>query len=165
VNSDGAIDLITANLGTDTVSVLLGNGDGTFGPKTDFATGSDPRALALADLDRDGQLDLVVANTGANTISVLLGNGDGTFRSKNDILTAKGPHAVAVADLNGDARIDLVVANWWSNSVSVFLNTAPTRNVKTTGNGTGEVSPALAVQGAGGRLSLLTPSPNAVGSR
>ncbi|RPJ56695.1 MAG: VCBS repeat-containing protein, partial [Acidobacteria bacterium] len=89
------------------------------------ATGSEPRALALADFNRDGRLDLVVANTGADTISVLLGNGDGTFHPKTDFVAGKAPHAVALTDLNGDAGIDLMVGNWRSNSVSVFLNIAP----------------------------------------
>jgi hypothetical protein len=66
VNGDATLDLMVANAGADTVSVYPGQGDATFGPKIDFATGSEPRALALADLNRDGRLDLVVANTGAD---------------------------------------------------------------------------------------------------
>jgi hypothetical protein len=56
------------------VAVFLGNGDGTFLPRTVFATGRYPVSVAIADLDRDGKLDLAVANLGSNTVSVLRGN-------------------------------------------------------------------------------------------
>ena len=79
LNADGRPDLVVANYGSGTVSVLLGNGDGTFGAKTDFGAGSDPQSVAIADLNGDGRPDLAVANWGSNTVSVLLGNGDGTF--------------------------------------------------------------------------------------
>ena len=65
--------------GDNTVSVLLGNGDGTFQPAQAFAVGSAPFAVAVADLG-NGQADIVTANAGDNTVSVLLGNGDGTFQ-------------------------------------------------------------------------------------
>ena len=117
LNGDGRPDLVTANKGVsgnpivgNTVSVLLGDGDGTFGPKTDFDTGSAPSSVAIADLDADGRPDLVVANTSSNTVSVLLGNGDGTFGSKTDFDTGNAPNSVAIADLNGDGQPDLVVA-------------------------------------------------------
>ena len=77
LNGDGKPDLAVANYGSNTVSVLLGNGDGGFGAKTDFATGSDPYSVAIGDLNGDGKPDLAVANSSSNTVSVLLGNGDG----------------------------------------------------------------------------------------
>ena len=84
VNGDGKPDLVVIN-GTSgstvgqTVSVLLGNGNGTFQARTTYSTGTGPMRLAIRDLNGDGKLDLVVAN-GTNNVSVLLGNGDGTFR-------------------------------------------------------------------------------------
>jgi hypothetical protein len=55
----------------NTVSVLLGNGDGTFGTKTDFGTGANPFSVAIGDLNADGKPDLAVANSGSNTVSAL----------------------------------------------------------------------------------------------
>ncbi len=115
LNGDGRPDLVAANGGSgtgNTVSVLLGNGDGSFGPKTDFVTGSYPVSVTIGDIDADGWLDLVIANRGSNTVSVLLGNGDGTFRAKRDYRTgATSPFSVAIADFNGDIRPDLAVVN------------------------------------------------------
>src|SRR5205823_1725651 len=86
VNGDGFPDLAVANYGTlptrpgHTVSLLLGNGDGSFGTRQSFAAGSLPRSVAVADVNGDGLPDLVVANARGNSVSVLLGNGDGSFQ-------------------------------------------------------------------------------------
>ena len=64
------------------MSVLLGNGNGTFQTQQTFATGVGPVSVAVADVNGDGKLDLVVANRTSNTVSVLLGNGDGTFQAQ-----------------------------------------------------------------------------------
>ena len=93
------------------MSVLLGNGDGTFGAKTDFGTGSNPHSVAIGDLNGDGKPDLAVANSASNTVSVLLGNGDGTFGAKTDFATGVDPRSVAIGDVNGDGKPDLAVAN------------------------------------------------------
>ena len=83
LNGDGIPDIVTANYGSDTVSVLLGNGNGTFQPQQTFAAGSGPASVAVADLNGDGKLDLVVGNRNASTVSVLLGNGNGTFQPRS----------------------------------------------------------------------------------
>ena len=114
------------------MSVLLGNGNGTFQAQQTFATGSDPRSVALADVNGDGKPDLVVANYGSNTVSVLLGNGNGTFQAQQTFATGSDPVSVAVGDVNGDGRPDLVVANFGSDTVSVLLNAG-------NGNFTGQV--------------------------
>ena len=110
LNGDGKKDLVTAN-SANTVSVLLGNGDGSFAAMTDFAVGVAPRAVAVADLNRDGKQDLVTANADANAVSVLLGNGHGSFAAKADFAVGVAPRAVAVGDFNGDGNKDLVTAN------------------------------------------------------
>src|SRR5436309_2328847 len=84
LNGDARPDLATANNGASTVSVLLGNGDGSFGVKTDLNTGGGPHSVAIGDLNGDGKADLAVANYYSNTVSVLLGNGDGSFGAKTD---------------------------------------------------------------------------------
>ena len=83
LNGDGKPDLATANYSSNTVSVLLGNGDRTFGARTDFATAGGPYSVAIGDLNGDGKPDLATANYGSNTVSVLLGNGDGTLRGED----------------------------------------------------------------------------------
>jgi hypothetical protein len=87
-NADGKPDLVVVNgnslgvNGSNTVSVLLGNGDGTFQPHVDYPTGQAPTSVAIGDFNGDGKLDLAITNQDDNTVSILLGNGDGTFKSK-----------------------------------------------------------------------------------
>jgi hypothetical protein len=79
-NNDGHLDLATANAGANTVSVLLGDGQGGFDSARHFAVGGwSPLSLAAAEFNKDGNLDLATVTQG--WVSVLLGNGDGTFRS------------------------------------------------------------------------------------
>jgi hypothetical protein len=101
---------------------MLGNGDGTFGPNTDFDTGISPFQVAIADLNSDGWPDVAVVNSFSNTVSVLLGNGDGTLGAKTDFGTGGAPLSVAIADLNADGWPELAVANA-AATVSVLLNT------------------------------------------
>ena len=91
------------------VSVMLGNGNGTFATHVDYATGSGPISVVSADVNGDGIPDLLLANFYSNTVSVLLGNGDGTFRPHADYATGSGPIAIAVGDFNGDGKVDLAV--------------------------------------------------------
>jgi hypothetical protein len=109
-NGDGHADLAVINQASNTVSVLLGNGDGTYQPKIDYATGAAPTGVVVADFNADGKLDLAVANFGANSVSVLLGNGDGTFRPRTDLAVSTTPVSLAVGDFNGDGKLDLAVA-------------------------------------------------------
>jgi hypothetical protein len=87
----------------------LGNGDGTFGPPTDFTVGSYPFPIVAADFNRDGKLDLGVANYQTATVSALLGQGDGTFPSKTDFSVGAFPVGLVVADFNGDGKLDFAV--------------------------------------------------------
>jgi hypothetical protein len=121
LNGDGHPDLVASVYNSDAVSVLLGNGDGTLGARTDFATGRNPQTVAIGDLDGDGRADLVVTNYSAHTVSVLLGNGDGTFRAKSDFAAGSYPQHVALADLNRDGLLDAAVTNRGTNTVSVLL--------------------------------------------
>ena len=86
LNGDGIDDIVTANYGSDTVSVLLGNGNGTFEPATVLCGRATDRGRSrLADLNGDGKPDIVVANRNASTVTVLLGNGNGTFRAPSTL--------------------------------------------------------------------------------
>ena len=72
LNGDGALDLAVANEWSDTVSVLLGNGDGTFRSAVDYGAGDGPFSVAIGDVDGDGTLDLAVANFWSDNVSVLI---------------------------------------------------------------------------------------------
>jgi hypothetical protein len=114
-NGDQVPDLAVANFASGVasgVSVLLGNGDGTFRAAERYATGTEAQAVAVGDFNGDGRLDLAVANNGSDNVSVLLGNGDGTFQTAVNYAARRQPRSVAVGDFNGDGRPDLAVANF-----------------------------------------------------
>jgi len=124
-NKDGNLDFANVNYsdgGAGSVSVFLGNGDGTFQAKVDYAVGDGPDGIAVADVDSDGNLDLVVANDTGSSVSVLLGNGDGTFKAHKDYGAGSFPHWIAVGDFNADGKPDLVETNEGQNTVGIFLN-------------------------------------------
>jgi Big-like domain-containing protein/VCBS repeat protein/FG-GAP repeat protein len=126
LNGDGKPDIVMTNFLSNTVGVLLGNGDGTFQSAVTYHAGDTPSAVAIADVNGDGKPDLIVGASpsgwgGKGQIAVLLGNGDGTFQSPVTYKSAGEITDVAVADLNGDGKPDLIVASYGS-SVSVLLN-------------------------------------------
>ena len=134
-NGDGQLDLATANYGDNSVTVLLGDGNGGFSPApgAPFPVGTHPESVVAADFNGDGHADLATANTISNTVTVLLGDGSGGFSPAPGSSVAVGsfPISVAAADFNGDSRIDLTTANLDGNNVTVLL-----------GNGSGSFSPA-----------------------
>jgi hypothetical protein len=130
VNGDGNLDLVTADSGADSVSVLLGKGDGSFKTHADFAAGSQPVSVAAGDFNGDGKLDLATANFNNDNVSVLIGNGDGTFQSHVDYKTSNSPDFVAVGDLNGDHKDDVLATSAFASQVSVLR-----------GNGDGTLQP------------------------
>ena len=90
-NGDGIPDIAAGDYDGNTVSILLGNGDGTFRPHVEYATGTGPWALTAGDFNNDGRLDLASVNNTGNTVSILLGNSDGTFQPRADIATDSDP--------------------------------------------------------------------------
>ena len=150
---DGHLDLAVANVGPllgfpGTVSVLLGNGDGTFQPQVTYAVGVDPDAIAAGDFTGDGRSDLAVANLWDNTVSVLLGNGDGTFRPQVTYAVGSFPDAIVAGDFTGDGHLDLAVAN------ENLLRTAGTVSVL-LGNGDGTFLPQVTYYAGGPRPDAI----------
>ena len=129
VNGDGKLDIVLINSyavinGTvsdseSSVSVLLGNGDGTFKPSVSYVSGpGGSKLVVIADVNGDGKPDLVTASVYGNSVcgeggvNVLLGNGDGTFKPAVTCLSGGYyPYAIAVADLNDDGKPDVIVVN------------------------------------------------------
>jgi hypothetical protein len=127
LRAGGPDDLVVADSGDrvtpgNSISVLLGNGDGTFGSRVDYVVGQYLLGVTVADFSGDGIPDLAVANSNNGTVTVLLGNGDGTFHAGPQFGVGRGANALVVGDFDRDERPDLAVANTDSNNVSVLLN-------------------------------------------
>jgi FG-GAP-like repeat len=118
---DGTLDLAVANRNSNNVSVLLGNGNGTFLPAVNYPVGNEPYSVTVADLNGDGTMDLVVANYASNSVSVLFGNGNGTFKSQQTFSVGNGPDSIAVADLSDDGIMDILTGDRGSPSVSILM--------------------------------------------
>ncbi|MCX7309149.1 MAG: FG-GAP-like repeat-containing protein [Afipia sp.] len=108
-NGDGKLDVLVANSGSNTVSFLAGNGDGTYAPKQDITVGGTPVAISTGDINHYGKLDFVVANN-SGSFSVLLGNGNGTFQTSSITggLSSALPNSIVLGDVNNDGSLDLV---------------------------------------------------------
>jgi hypothetical protein len=124
-NGDGIPDIVSGNSGApfdyaSSVSVLLGNGDGTFQPAKNYSTTFGTNGVAVGDLNNDGILDLVSADSLAHGVSVLLGNGDGTFRSAVPYHVDAPPNSVVLADLTNDGKLDAVVGTLYGSAVTVL---------------------------------------------
>jgi hypothetical protein len=131
VNGDGRQDLAVANQNcgsasycgaNGSISILLGNGDGTFQQHVEITSGAQPGAIAVGDFNGDGKLDLAVSNGTMDSVWVLLGNGDGTFQAPVSFNTPTAAEWVVAGDFNGDGKLDLAVAGS-GDTLSIFLGT------------------------------------------
>ena len=137
LNNDGKSDVVTADgFGTTTVTVSLGNGDGTFKSGRTISVGTQPTNVVMADVNGDGKADLVVlSNLNSGSVSVLLGNGDGTFGAPVNYTVGTTPTSLTLSDVNGDGKQDIVVANGGTNSLGILLG---------NGNGTFQAQKTIA---------------------
>ena len=169
-NGDGKSDLVSGNYEGDSISVLLGLGDGTFAPPTTLPAGNGSEVPVVADFNGDGKPDIAVANLLASTVSVFLGNGQGGFAAAVNYAVGINPHAVVAADFNGDGKIDLASADGSQGTVSMLQGTGagsflpavqwptscpnPRDLVAADFNGNGQVDVAVTCQ-AGGSVAVL----------
>lgn len=131
-NGDNKPDVAVVNFDSNNLSVLLGNGDGSFQQAVNYSAGSKPYNLTKADFNLDGKIDLAVADTSTTYISVLLGNGDGTFQGAVTYGVGTDPHGIFAVDINNDNKPDIVTANEAGGNISVLL-----------GNGNGTFQSAI----------------------
>jgi hypothetical protein len=140
-NGDGKLDLVVACNGggnnNGSISILLGNGDGTFRKHTDYTppgTGFiTVNAMTVGDFNSDGKLDIALVDNEVNELFILVGNGTGTFRFTNGVPTVSYGIRMLAPDVNGDGKLDLVIAE----------ATTPGQIAVLIGNGDGTFQPAV----------------------
>jgi hypothetical protein len=135
-NNDGIPDLVSAGVNDGLLSVMIGNGNGTFKPRVTYQAplGSDPSTVVIADFNHDGKQDLAVVNGygGTETLSIFLGNGDSTFQPQVTYNAGIDPVGLVAGDFNGDGFVDLVAVDRANDTVNVML-----------GNGDGTFQPMV----------------------
>jgi hypothetical protein len=107
LDMDGRLDLLAADINTNVVHVLLGNGDGTLQAPVDHLTVGRPRALAVSDLNGDGKLDVAAVNVGGRSLSILIGNGTGQLSFLTNYFVGGSLGRITVGDFDEDGIPDL----------------------------------------------------------
>ena len=138
VNGDGYVDLITADNGTNTLTILTNTGNGTFVFGTNITVGNGPACVVAADFNGDGKLDLACVNEFDDTLTVLTNAGQLNFVQIAVIPVGDLPYWLAVADFNGDGQPDLVCANSGTNTLTVLTNAGDALFIPSSTNTVGE---------------------------
>jgi hypothetical protein len=110
-NGDGILDLAITYPQLNWVSILLGNGNGTFQTPVHYDTGVSPGSVVTGDFNGDGKLDLAVLDGSGTSVSILLGNGDGTFKPRVPYLAGVNDTSLTLGDFNGDGILDIALSD------------------------------------------------------
>ncbi len=159
-NRDGHLDIVVTDYSGNSVSVLLGNADGTFQQSVNYGVGVHPVTPALGDFNEDGIPDLVVANYDSANVSILIGNGDGTFHTAINFSSGIGAYGATVGDFNEDGYLDVAVSNVNFAVVTVMMgngNGTLQNPVQYAANPRPQVI-ATADFNGDGHLDLITPN-------
>jgi hypothetical protein len=143
-NGDGNPDLAVVNGGSNTVSILLGDGTWNFTDIADLSVGGGPAAIAVADFNADGIPDLAIANSATNSVSVLFGNGSGSFSAATNFDLPQFPVSIAVADFDGDGFLDMAIVATGDDVVTLLM-----------GDGTGGFHPGETYTPGQGPVSVV----------
>jgi len=154
LNGDGFPDLVVGCQSdpNPAVSVFLGNGDGTLGPRTDNATGLNPAHVAVGDFNRDGRPDIAASISLTAHVAILLGRGDGTFARAVEYPVGAEPLAIVTADFNEDGNLDVATADYQGGTLSILL-----------GNGNGTFQVRRVITAGSDPISLVTGDVNGDG--
>lgn len=122
-NGDGEIDLVIGNTQGDMMSIVMGNGDGTFSDEVIYTAGQGVRGVTVIDLEGDGDMDVVTANRVANNLSIFVNDGNGIFGTAVNLGTPlSNETAILSADMNEDGISDLVIGGYVSDDIGVLIN-------------------------------------------
>ncbi len=119
-NNDSKVDLAIANQNSNDVSVIIGNGLGSFGSPASFAVGSSPWSVVLNDFNGDTFLDVATSNQNSNNVSLLLGDGAGNLGIASNFSVGLKPEMLVCADFDGDTKTDIATCDRNSNTISVI---------------------------------------------
>ena len=141
-NKDGNVDFVTASRLERSITLRLGNGDGTFQDSLNFEVGISPRSLIPGDFNGDDNLDVAVANLLSNDVTILFGDGNGDFPTTSIYTVGDKPRSIITDDFNLDNHLDLAIANRDDNSISILLGVGDGSFIDTiTLNTTSELNP------------------------